>query len=91
MHSETATRPTPENIFNTLIAFHRSAALRTAIELDIFTAIGDGENEPASLAKKSRCGGTRHAHLVRCFDRARISNKTRRAVRSHSGISDFPQ
>jgi hypothetical protein len=26
--------------------------LRTAVELDIFTAIGDGENEPASLAKK---------------------------------------
>ncbi|HVK03036.1 MAG TPA: hypothetical protein VM490_06155, partial [Armatimonadaceae bacterium] len=31
--------PTPENIFNGLNAFQRTAALKTAIELDLFTAI----------------------------------------------------
>jgi ubiquinone/menaquinone biosynthesis C-methylase UbiE len=45
-------RPTPERIFNTLNAYQQTAALKTAIELDFFTAIGDGANEPAALAKR---------------------------------------
>lgn len=31
---------TPEHIFNTLTGFHRSAALKTAIDLEVFTKIG---------------------------------------------------
>ncbi len=31
----TATRPTPERIFNALNAYQQTAALRTAIELDV--------------------------------------------------------
>ncbi|HET9993964.1 MAG TPA: class I SAM-dependent methyltransferase [Candidatus Acidoferrum sp.] len=46
------TRPNPEHIFNTMVAFQESAALKAAIELDIFTAIADGANTPASLAAK---------------------------------------
>lgn len=46
-------RPTPEHIFNTLNAYQQSLALRTAIELDIFSAIADGSNDVASIAKKS--------------------------------------
>lgn len=45
-------RPTPERIFNTLNAFQSTAALKTAIELDIFTAIGDGANQAGTLAKR---------------------------------------
>jgi 2-polyprenyl-3-methyl-5-hydroxy-6-metoxy-1,4-benzoquinol methylase len=45
-------RPTPERIFNTLSAFEETAALRTAIELDIFTAIGEGASTAATLAAK---------------------------------------
>ncbi len=44
--------PTPERIFNTLNAYQQSAALKAAIELDIFTAIGEGANRPSSLAAK---------------------------------------
>jgi ubiquinone/menaquinone biosynthesis C-methylase UbiE len=44
-------KPTPERIFNTLTAFQQTDALKAAIELDIFTKIGEGANQPASLAK----------------------------------------
>jgi 2-polyprenyl-3-methyl-5-hydroxy-6-metoxy-1,4-benzoquinol methylase len=47
------TRPTPEHIFNTLNAYQETLALSTAIELDLFTAIADGANEVASVARKS--------------------------------------
>ena len=46
------TQPTPELIFETLNAYQRTAALKAAIELDIFTAVGEGANTPAALAKR---------------------------------------
>src|SRR6266481_3240747 len=46
------TTPTPERIFNTLNAFQSTAALKTAFELDLFTAIAEGADQPATLAKK---------------------------------------
>jgi O-methyltransferase domain/Dimerisation domain len=42
----------PQRIFETLEAFRRTAALRAAIELDIFTAIAEGTNTTAMLAKR---------------------------------------
>ncbi len=50
--ASTGARPTPERIFNTLNAYQQTAALRTAIELDIFTAIGEGADQPAAIAAK---------------------------------------
>ncbi|MDP9339905.1 MAG: methyltransferase domain-containing protein [Acidobacteriota bacterium] len=49
----TNTRPTPEHIFNTLNAYQQTLALRTAIELDIFSAIADGSTDTAAIAKKA--------------------------------------
>jgi len=49
----TASRLTPEHIFNTLNAHEQTAALLTAIELDIFTAIGAGANTAAAIAAKT--------------------------------------
>ena len=49
----TASRPTPERIFNTLNAYQQTAALRSAIELDIFSAIGAGANTAAAIAAKT--------------------------------------
>ena len=46
------TRPTPERIFNTLNAYEQTAVLKTAIELDVFTAIGEGVNTAAALAAR---------------------------------------
>ncbi len=54
MATPTATsRPTPEHIFNTLSAYQESAALKTAIDLDLFTAIADGANTSVLLAAKT--------------------------------------
>lgn len=47
-----ASKPTPERIFNTMVAFQETEALKAAIELDIFTTIADGENTAGSLASK---------------------------------------
>jgi len=44
--------PGPERIFETLNAYQKTAALKTAIELDVFTAISQGTNSTAALAKK---------------------------------------
>jgi SAM-dependent methyltransferase len=52
--STPTSRPTPERIFNTMIAFQETEALKAAIELDIFTAIAEGANTAASLAGKTR-------------------------------------
>lgn len=48
--------PTPERIFEILTGYQRTEALRAAIELDLFTAIGEGANTVAALAK--RCKAT---------------------------------
>ena len=55
--------PSPELIFDTLNAYQRSAALRAAIELDLFRAIGAGPGDVASLARQCRASerGTRAA------------------------------
>ena len=44
-------KPTPERIFGTLTAYQQTEALKAAIELDIFTKIGEGANQASSLAK----------------------------------------
>jgi precorrin-6B methylase 2 len=49
----TASRPTPERIFNALNAYQQTAALRTAIELDVFSVIGAGANTAAAIAAKT--------------------------------------
>jgi len=49
----TANRLTPERIFNALNAHEQTAALLTAIELDIFSAIGVGANTAAAIAAKT--------------------------------------
>jgi len=43
--------PSPALVFDTLFAYQRTAALRAAIELDLFRAIGEGPADAASLAR----------------------------------------
>lgn len=45
-------RPSPEHIFNTLNAHHQTAALKTAIELDLFTAIDEGTHRVEGIAER---------------------------------------
>lgn len=46
--------PSPMRIFETLRAYQQTAALRAAIELDIFTAIGEGATTAQEIAKRCR-------------------------------------
>lgn len=54
----------PEKIFQTLTAFQHSAALKSAIELDIFTAIADGRNSVDEIA--SACGSADRGVRILC-------------------------
>jgi SAM-dependent methyltransferase len=49
----TGNHPTPERIFALMNAFQNTEALKTGIELDVFTAIGEGANTPPLLAPKT--------------------------------------
>lgn len=49
-----AMQPSPERIFNTLNAYQETAALRAGIELDIFTAIGEGVDTAKAIAGRCR-------------------------------------
>jgi SAM-dependent methyltransferase len=49
----TRNRPTPERIFMAMNAFQHTEALKTGIELDVFTAIGSGADTAALLAAKT--------------------------------------
>lgn len=46
--------PKPEMIFDTLNAYQRTSALKGAIELDVFTGIGEGANTAEALAIRAR-------------------------------------
>ncbi len=54
----------PELVFETLTAYQRSAALRAAIELDLFRAIGEGLGDVASLAE--RCSASTRGIRILC-------------------------
>ena len=53
--------PSPAIIFETLNAYHRTSALRAAIELDLFTAIADGNTTAKTIATRVQASekGTR--------------------------------
>lgn len=46
-------RPNPERIFMTLSAYQQSAALKTGIDIGLFTAIAEGATNPAEIAAKT--------------------------------------
>jgi SAM-dependent methyltransferase len=56
--------PTPLRILETLGGFQRTAALRAAIELDLFTAIGEGANSVPSLTR--RCSASERGVRTLC-------------------------
>src|SRR5262245_9733031 len=53
MSTTSQTAPvTPERIFDTMNAYQRTAALRGAIDLGLFTAIDEGASTAAAVAEK---------------------------------------
>jgi ubiquinone/menaquinone biosynthesis C-methylase UbiE len=47
-------QPSPQLFFDATFAYQRTAALKAAIELGVFTAIAEGARTPAELAKKTQ-------------------------------------
>src|SRR6202007_1955590 len=44
--------PTPERFFNAINAYEQTEAMKTAVELEIFTAIAEGNTTAAAIAKR---------------------------------------
>ena len=56
--------PSPEKLFEIMTAYQHTAALKAAIELDLFTAIGEGQNTVPGLTK--RINGSERAVRILC-------------------------
>ena len=56
--------PSPLLVFETLWAYQRSAALRAAIELDVFRAVGEGPGDVATLARQ--CSASERGVRILC-------------------------
>ncbi len=56
--------PTPEIVFDTFNAYQKTAALKAAVELDIFTAIGEGNRAARTIAK--RCKTSERGMRILC-------------------------
>ncbi len=55
---------TPGLVFDMLLAHQRTAALKAAIELDLFRAVGEGPGDVASLAR--RCAASERGIRILC-------------------------
>lgn len=56
--------PSPAMVFDTLFAYQRTAALRAAIEIDLFRAIGEGPGDVASIAR--HCSASERGTRILC-------------------------
>jgi ubiquinone/menaquinone biosynthesis C-methylase UbiE len=50
----TATAPNPALFFDTINSYQRTAALKAAIELEVFTGIGEGKTSAQALAERAK-------------------------------------
>jgi 2-polyprenyl-3-methyl-5-hydroxy-6-metoxy-1,4-benzoquinol methylase len=56
--------PTPGPIFEMLLAYQRTAALKAAIDVDVFRALGEGPQDAASIAR--RCSASERGIRILC-------------------------
>ena len=56
--------PTPALVFESLFAYQRTAALRAAIEVDLFRAVGEGAADAATIAR--RCSISERGSRILC-------------------------
>lgn len=69
--------PSPELFFDTMFAPQRTAALKAAIDLEVFTAIGDGARTVAAIAKE--CAASERGIRILCDNLAIMGFLTKRA------------
>jgi ubiquinone/menaquinone biosynthesis C-methylase UbiE len=64
MSTSVAQQPSPQLFFQTINAHQRTEALKAAIELEVFTAIGEGNTTAAEIAK--RCQTSEKGMRILC-------------------------
>jgi ubiquinone/menaquinone biosynthesis C-methylase UbiE len=64
MSSPASGQPSPQLFFQTINAYQRTESLKAAIELEVFTAIGEGNATAAEIAK--RCGASERGVRILC-------------------------
>ena len=64
MSTSAAQQPSPQLIFQTINSHQRTEALKAGIELEVFTAIGEGNTTAADIAK--RCQASEKGTRVLC-------------------------
>lgn len=64
MSSPAIQQPSPQLFFQTANAYQHTEALRAAIELEVFTAIGDGHGTAAEIAQ--HCGASERGIRILC-------------------------
>ena len=64
MSSPATQQPSPQLFFQTINAYQRSEALKAAIELEVFTAIGEGNVTAADIA--NRCKASERGTRILC-------------------------
>lgn len=64
MSTSVAQQPSPQLFFQTINAHQRTEALKAAIELEVFTAIGEGNTTAAEIAK--RCQTSERGMRILC-------------------------
>ena len=57
-----AAMPNPGRLFQTFNAYQQTAAMKAAIELDVFTAIGDRQTTAEQIAQRAGRSRARHSH-----------------------------
>jgi ubiquinone/menaquinone biosynthesis C-methylase UbiE len=62
--AQTGKQPTPALLFDTFNAYQRTQAIKTGIELEIFTAIGEGNTTAKAIAE--RCGASERGTRILC-------------------------
>ncbi len=62
--AQTGKQPSPALVFDALNGYQRTQALKTAIELEIFTAIGEGNTTAKAIA--ARCGASERGTRIVC-------------------------
>src|SRR3984893_12348900 len=64
-------QPTPERFFNAINAYEQTEAMKAAVELEIFTAIDEGNTTAATIAK--RCDAAERGVRTLCDFRKLIA------------------
>lgn len=62
--AQTQKQPSPALVFETLNGYQRTQALKAGIELELFTAIGEGNNTAKTIAE--RCGASERGTRILC-------------------------